>query len=73
MTVLCVCLQSVFGACYCSLGIIGPADCPVTNADCSGSWNTLLTNQGYQHIDVKFAEAVYVSQVQCQHIPIRCC
>ncbi len=62
-------LQATFGSCYCSLGIIGPADCPVVNADCPTAWNTMLTNQGEQYIDVAFEEAVFVTQVRYHLVP----
>jgi hypothetical protein len=43
---------------------MGPPDCPRTNADCPYSWNPLLLNDGYQHVDLKFETPVYISQVE---------
>jgi hypothetical protein len=54
----------VFGECYCNLGLIGPADCPLANADCPYTWNPLLLNDGNQYVDVKFEVPVYITQVE---------
>ena len=56
--------QSDFGGCYCSLGVIGQADCPQVNGDCYLAWNPEFLNAGEQYIDVKYREAVFITQVE---------
>jgi hypothetical protein len=55
--------QSDFADCYCALGALGKPDCDALNVDCSTTWN-IESGIGRQSIDVRFATAVRVSQVE---------
>ena len=49
--------------CYCGLGILGPPDCPPRNGDCATTWSP-STNAGEVFITLRYAQAVYVSEVR---------
>lgn len=55
--------QSVYGACYCALGVLGPPDCSPENYDCAYTWAAVDLNCGKQYLDLKFQQAVIASQV----------
>ena len=57
--------------CSCSLGIVGPPDCATRNQPCDTAWTPAKYSGSVagstaptQYIDVQFARAVYVSQVE---------
>lgn len=56
--------QSVFGSCYCNLGLIGPPDCEPVSSDCMGTWSPLSMMGGQQWIDLEFDQRVMLSQVR---------
>jgi hypothetical protein len=56
--------QTLFGGCSCTLGLLGPADCPSLNADCAHGWKAPAVASGRHMITVRFASHVFPSQVE---------